>query len=87
MALLVVHGLLHLLGHDHEDSDEAEAMESKERALLSRHHASAAVDDGGAASGEEVAPSGEVSPGTSASGPASADATDADGPTGQGLHP
>jgi probable rRNA maturation factor len=38
IALLVVHGLLHLLGLDHEDSDEAEAMEAKERTLLARHY-------------------------------------------------
>lgn len=36
MALLVVHGLLHLLGMDHVDSDEAAAMEAKERDLLAR---------------------------------------------------
>ncbi|MEW9806227.1 rRNA maturation RNase YbeY [Mesorhizobium sp. ZMM04-5] len=33
---LVVHGLLHLLGHDHEDDDEAERMEALERAALAR---------------------------------------------------
>jgi probable rRNA maturation factor len=38
IALLVVHGLLHLLGLDHEDPVEAEAMEAKERALLARYH-------------------------------------------------
>jgi probable rRNA maturation factor len=38
LALLVVHGLLHLMGMDHEDPDEAEAMEAKERQLLARHH-------------------------------------------------
>ncbi len=38
VALLVVHGLLHLLGMDHETSREAEAMERLERELLSRHH-------------------------------------------------
>lgn len=38
IALLVVHGLLHLLGMDHEDEDEAQAMEAKERELLSRHY-------------------------------------------------
>jgi probable rRNA maturation factor len=38
IALLVVHGLLHLLGMDHEDDDEAEEMEEKERELLSRHY-------------------------------------------------
>ncbi len=34
MALLVVHGLLHLLGLDHEVDAEAEAMEALERQLL-----------------------------------------------------
>ena len=33
---LVVHGFLHLLGHDHEDDREAEAMEALERSILSR---------------------------------------------------
>lgn len=33
---LVVHGLLHLLGHDHEIDAEAEAMEAIERAALAR---------------------------------------------------
>jgi probable rRNA maturation factor len=33
---LIVHGLLHLLGHDHEDEDEAEAMEALERRVLAR---------------------------------------------------
>jgi probable rRNA maturation factor len=32
---LVVHGMLHLLGFDHEDDDEAERMESLETAVLS----------------------------------------------------
>ncbi|MEO0637712.1 MAG: rRNA maturation RNase YbeY [Pseudomonadota bacterium] len=31
---LLIHGLLHLTGHDHEDDDEAEMMEAKERELL-----------------------------------------------------
>ncbi len=38
LALLLVHGLLHLLGMDHEDPEEAEAMEAKERELLARHY-------------------------------------------------
>ncbi len=32
--LLLVHGLLHLLGHDHLDEAEAEAMEAREEELL-----------------------------------------------------
>ena len=31
---LVAHGVLHLLGHDHEDDAEAEAMEALERRIL-----------------------------------------------------
>jgi probable rRNA maturation factor len=38
VALLVVHGLLHLLGMDHEDDAEAERMEALERELLGRFH-------------------------------------------------
>ncbi|MER8828279.1 rRNA maturation RNase YbeY [Mesorhizobium sp. M0938] len=33
---LVIHGLLHLLGHDHETDAEAEEMEAVERAALAR---------------------------------------------------
>lgn len=33
---LVIHGVLHVLGRDHEDDDEAEAMEAEERSLLAR---------------------------------------------------
>jgi probable rRNA maturation factor len=33
---LVIHGLLHLMGHDHEDDREAERMETLERAALAR---------------------------------------------------
>lgn len=38
IALLLVHGLLHLLGMDHEEDDEAEEMEARERELLGRHY-------------------------------------------------
>ncbi len=31
---LVIHGVLHLIGYDHEDDGDAERMESLERALL-----------------------------------------------------
>jgi probable rRNA maturation factor len=34
LAHLVVHGVLHLLGHDHASDGEAEAMEREERAAL-----------------------------------------------------
>lgn len=34
MALMVVHGILHLLGYDHGDAAAAEQMESRERDLL-----------------------------------------------------
>jgi probable rRNA maturation factor len=38
LALLVVHGILHLLGMDHADEEEAVAMERRERELLDRYH-------------------------------------------------
>jgi probable rRNA maturation factor len=34
IALMVVHGLLHLMGYDHESDEEAEVMESRERQHL-----------------------------------------------------
>lgn len=34
MALMVVHGLLHLLGYDHAEEADAELMEGRERRLL-----------------------------------------------------
>ena len=33
---LVVHGVLHLLGRDHEDDTEAEEMEAEEREILAK---------------------------------------------------
>lgn len=33
---LIVHGMLHLLGYDHETEDEAEEMENEERLILAR---------------------------------------------------
>jgi probable rRNA maturation factor len=38
VALLVVHGLLHLLGMDHEDDGDAARMEALEEQLLQRFH-------------------------------------------------
>ncbi len=40
MELMVVHGLLHLLGYDHQDDEEAETMESRERRLLAERRRS-----------------------------------------------
>ncbi|MFW2341912.1 rRNA maturation RNase YbeY [Brevundimonas sp.] len=34
LSHLVIHGLLHLMGHDHQDDAEAEVMEARERTLL-----------------------------------------------------
>ena len=38
IALLVVHGILHLLGMDHEADAEAERMEQREQQLLARFY-------------------------------------------------
>lgn len=37
LALLVVHGILHLVGMDHVEDQEAEAMEKREQELLDAH--------------------------------------------------
>lgn len=38
LALLVVHGVLHILGHDHAEADDTTAMRAKELSLLHTHH-------------------------------------------------
>ena len=38
IALLVVHGVLHVLGHDHQDVDDTARMRAREQALLAAHH-------------------------------------------------
>ncbi len=43
-ALLVVHGALHLLGHDHAEADERARMQARERALLAALHGPLAGD-------------------------------------------
>ena len=48
LALLVVHGVLHVLGHDHAAADDAAAMRVRELALLQRHHWRGAVHPGSA---------------------------------------
>jgi probable rRNA maturation factor len=38
LALLVVHGVLHVLGHDHAEPDETAVMRAREVDLLERFH-------------------------------------------------
>jgi probable rRNA maturation factor len=37
MALMAVHGVLHLMGYDHVEDDEAETMEAIETRILAKH--------------------------------------------------
>jgi probable rRNA maturation factor len=55
MQHLVVHGLLHLLGYDHQTEDEAREMEGLEVRVLSR----LGVADPYAAAGEPMRPDSE----------------------------
>ncbi|MFP3898159.1 MAG: rRNA maturation RNase YbeY [Dehalococcoidia bacterium] len=36
MALLIIHGILHLLGYDHEEAEEEAEMRARERELLEK---------------------------------------------------
>lgn len=38
LALLIVHGVLHVLGHDHAEAEETAVMRAEEQRLLDRHH-------------------------------------------------
>jgi len=38
LALLIVHGILHVLGRDHAEPEEAAEMRARELALLETHH-------------------------------------------------
>lgn len=49
LALLVVHGALHLIGHDHYEADERDRMQAREQALLRAFHGDPAATGGGAA--------------------------------------
>lgn len=40
LNLLVVHGILHLLGYDHETDEDAEVMQARQSALLEAYAAS-----------------------------------------------
>jgi probable rRNA maturation factor len=37
LALLLIHGILHLLGHDHEESRETKKMRTREKELLEKY--------------------------------------------------
>ncbi|MDI7248403.1 MAG: rRNA maturation RNase YbeY [Bacillota bacterium] len=50
-VVLAIHGLLHLLGYDHDDDRDAEEMEAREREILARVSSQAGPDDPCAASG------------------------------------
>ncbi|HEV7888870.1 MAG TPA: rRNA maturation RNase YbeY [Acidimicrobiales bacterium] len=66
LALLVVHGILHLMGMDHVDDEEAAAMEKRELALLAQFNA-----PGGAAPSSPAVPGPSQAP-ASPSAPSSA---------------
>ena len=64
LALLLVHGILHLLGHDHAEPEERAAMQGRERALLAELWGPLAADpwlalaaeaEGGAPTGSDAA--------------------------------
>lgn len=40
LALLIVHGILHVLGHDHAEPEETTVMQAREQDLLARFHRS-----------------------------------------------
>ncbi|MFM8902879.1 MAG: rRNA maturation RNase YbeY [Actinomycetota bacterium] len=42
-ALLVTHGVLHVLGYDHQGEKDAQKMQKRERELLEAHHWQAAM--------------------------------------------
>lgn len=52
VALLIVHGVLHLLGHDHADPDEAAAMRAMEAEALDAVFASASRSGSALTTGE-----------------------------------
>jgi rRNA maturation RNase YbeY len=37
LALLIIHGILHLLCYDHEESSEARKMRAREKELLEKY--------------------------------------------------
>lgn len=55
VALLVVHGMLHLLGMDHAEPAGRDAMQARERQLLAANHGPLASDPWAALAAEEAA--------------------------------
>jgi ssRNA-specific RNase YbeY (16S rRNA maturation enzyme) len=42
---LIAHGVLHVLGFDHDTKDKADTMQQRERELLELHHWRATMPD------------------------------------------
>jgi probable rRNA maturation factor len=59
LALLVVHGVLHLLEYDHADPDDAARMRRRERELLERFHAREQAGGAGPGAASADLPGGE----------------------------
>jgi probable rRNA maturation factor len=81
LALLLVHGLLHLLGLDHDEPAEAEVMEAKERDLLGRHHGAVPTRAYPSTADRDSGSSGDSTPEAGAE-----EAPDPDGQPGPGEH-
>ena len=45
IALLIVHGILHVLGFDHDTEDKTDKMQEFERTLLEKHHWNSSMPD------------------------------------------
>ena len=68
VALLVVHGVLHLLGMDHADDASTMVMQDRERQLLAAHHGPMAADPWATPPVEAPPAGGSTDPATSAEG-------------------
>jgi probable rRNA maturation factor len=69
IALLVVHGILHLLGMDHADDASRQQMQAHERALLADHHGPLTSDPWAAIAAEGVTETTSAPPDGAAGGP------------------
>jgi probable rRNA maturation factor len=87
MALLVVHGLLHLLGMDHDEDDEATAMEQREKELLSAHHGPLAGDPWNDRAGHDSETAGADGGPDTAAPPDTAARPDTAAPSAAGADP